>query len=128
MNDPQLLTVVFPQEEAGEISGRLEDVLKLALDGVRNIVLTSAEETRRYFLEGEQPPGRFRPVLFVVALGRDGVNLEYMKLLRVLRENKLVKTRRDGKVIYYSLADDHVKEIFETAVAHLKEEQMEREE
>ena len=48
--------------------------------------------------------------------------------LRVLRENKLVKTRRDGKVIYYSLADDHVKEIFETAVAHLKEEQMEREE
>lgn len=48
--------------------------------------------------------------------------------LRVLRENKLVKTRRDGKVIYYSLADDHVKEIFETAVAHLKEEQTEREE
>lgn len=39
--------------------------------------------------------------------------------LRVLREKDLVRTRRDGKVIYYALADEHVKEIFETAVTHL---------
>lgn len=43
--------------------------------------------------------------------------------LRVLRENKLVKSRRDGKVVYYSLADAHVKMIFEKAVEHLKEEE-----
>ncbi len=41
--------------------------------------------------------------------------------LRVLRESNLVKTRRDGKVVYYSLADHHVKEIFEKAVEHLDE-------
>lgn len=41
--------------------------------------------------------------------------------LRVLRESKLVKNRREGKVVFYSLADDHVKEIFEMAVAHLDE-------
>ncbi len=41
--------------------------------------------------------------------------------LRVLRECKLVKPRRDGKVVYYSLADSHVKEIFEKAVEHLNE-------
>lgn len=41
--------------------------------------------------------------------------------LRVLRECKLVKPRRDGKVVYYSLADSHVKEIFEKAVEHLDE-------
>ena len=41
--------------------------------------------------------------------------------LRVLRESNLVKTRRDGKVVYYSLADHHVKEIFEKAVEHLEE-------
>lgn len=41
--------------------------------------------------------------------------------LRVLRESKLVKTRREGKVVYYSLADHHVKEIFEKAVEHLDE-------
>ncbi|MBQ7536015.1 MAG: NAD(P)H-dependent oxidoreductase [Stomatobaculum sp.] len=111
MNDPQLLTVVFPQEEAGEISGRLEEVLKLALDGVRNIVLTSAEETRRYFLEGEQPPGRFRPVLFVVALGRDGVNLEYMKLLRVLRENRTLLDGCAGGVVTDGESDLYTKAV-----------------
>ena len=41
--------------------------------------------------------------------------------LRVLRESKLVKTRREGKVVYYSLADHHVKEIFERAGEHLDE-------
>ncbi|MBS7316444.1 MAG: winged helix-turn-helix transcriptional regulator [Clostridiaceae bacterium] len=41
--------------------------------------------------------------------------------LRVLRDSKLVKTRRSGKVVYYSLADHHVQEIFEKAVEHLEE-------
>ena len=36
--------------------------------------------------------------------------------LRQLRESNLVKTRRDGKVVYYSLSDEHVREIFEKAV------------
>lgn len=41
--------------------------------------------------------------------------------LRVLRDNNLVKARRDGKNVYYSLADNHVKEVFEKAVEHLSE-------
>ena len=41
--------------------------------------------------------------------------------LRQLRAADLVKTRRDGKVIFYSLADDHVKKILEMAVEHLEE-------
>lgn len=41
--------------------------------------------------------------------------------LRILRHSKLVKTRREGKEIYYSLDDDHVGEIFETALKHIKE-------
>ena len=41
--------------------------------------------------------------------------------LRVLKDNNLVKNRRDGKSIYYSLADSHVQEIFEKAVEHLNE-------
>ena len=31
--------------------------------------------------------------------------------LRILKQNKLVKARRDGKSIFYSLADDHVRTI-----------------
>ena len=31
--------------------------------------------------------------------------------LRILKQNKLVKSRREGKSIFYSLADDHVRTI-----------------
>ncbi len=41
--------------------------------------------------------------------------------LRILRQSKLVKTRREGKEIYYSLDDAHIGEIFETALEHVKE-------
>ena len=41
--------------------------------------------------------------------------------LRILRQSKLVKTRRVGKEIYYSLDDEHIGEIFKTALAHVKE-------
>ena len=41
--------------------------------------------------------------------------------LRVLKGNRLVKFRRDGKVIYYSLADDHIKRIFNEGFKHILE-------
>ena len=42
--------------------------------------------------------------------------------LRTLKQAKLVKNRRDGKTIYYSLADDHVQTIIGMAKEHLEEE------
>ena len=91
MSEKELLPVIFPQEEQAEKSRRLEEVLKAALaeaEGVGARILTTAEETERFFLgegAGAGGDGRYRPVLFVISLGRDGVNLEYMKLLRLLR-------------------------------------------
>lgn len=41
--------------------------------------------------------------------------------LKILRQANLVKNRKDGKIVYYSLSDDHVKKIFEMAVDHLEE-------
>lgn len=41
--------------------------------------------------------------------------------LKALRLAKLVKSRRDGQVVYYSLADDHVKLILDLGFAHLYE-------
>lgn len=41
--------------------------------------------------------------------------------LRVLRQNKLVRVRRDGKQMYYSLDDDHVKKIIEMGMEHILE-------
>ncbi|MDD2371181.1 MAG: metalloregulator ArsR/SmtB family transcription factor [Firmicutes bacterium] len=41
--------------------------------------------------------------------------------LRSLREARLVKFRKVGKVVYYSLADDHVKQILEKGYEHINE-------
>ncbi|HEY5935188.1 MAG TPA: metalloregulator ArsR/SmtB family transcription factor [Kofleriaceae bacterium] len=42
--------------------------------------------------------------------------------LRVLRTERIVKQRRDGKHIYYSLADDHIRELVAAALHHAKED------
>ena len=39
--------------------------------------------------------------------------------LGTLKEAKVVKARREGKEVYYSLDDEHVKEIFETGIVHV---------
>lgn len=41
--------------------------------------------------------------------------------LRVLKQSKLVKFRKEGKIVYYSLADEHVSEIYEKGREHVEE-------
>ena len=41
--------------------------------------------------------------------------------LRVLKGSKLVKFRREGKTLYYSLADDHVIRILSQGMEHILE-------
>lgn len=41
--------------------------------------------------------------------------------LRVLHQERIVKRRRDGKHIFYSLADDHVRELIRAALQHADE-------
>lgn len=42
--------------------------------------------------------------------------------LRILKSAGLVKYRKEGKVCYYSLADDHVKTIIRQGIEHVTEE------
>lgn len=42
--------------------------------------------------------------------------------LRILRQTKIVKNRKQGKVVYYSLDDEHVSRIYKMALEHLTEE------
>ena len=39
--------------------------------------------------------------------------------LSTLRKMGIVKTRREGKEVYYMLDDNHVKEVFEVALEHI---------
>ncbi|MDR0759829.1 MAG: metalloregulator ArsR/SmtB family transcription factor [Treponema sp.] len=41
--------------------------------------------------------------------------------LRTLRQTRLVKYRKDGKVVYYSLDDEHVGGIFAQGLVHVNE-------
>ncbi len=41
--------------------------------------------------------------------------------LRILKQAKLVKSRREGKIIFYSLADSHVESIFKQGLDHVRE-------
>ncbi|MBQ7923211.1 MAG: winged helix-turn-helix transcriptional regulator [Clostridia bacterium] len=41
--------------------------------------------------------------------------------LKVLKDAQLVKFRRDGKNVFYTLKDDHVKTILEMGIEHIKE-------
>lgn len=130
MSDPQLLTVIFPQERPAEKGGRLAEVLREALDGIEHIVLTTAEEAGKFLKElnkdkpcgqeplgieslgeAEPPPGKRRPVLFVILLGRDGVNLEYMRLLRILREDRTLLEGCAGGVITDGESDLYTKAV-----------------
>lgn len=42
--------------------------------------------------------------------------------LRILKQSKLVKSRREGKSIFYSLADGHVKTIIDQGREHIEED------
>ena len=42
--------------------------------------------------------------------------------LRILRQTKVVKNRKQGKEVYYSLDDDHISRIYKMALEHLAED------
>ena len=50
-------------------------------------------------------------------MGRSAISHQ----LRVLKQSKLVKYRKDGKVVYYSLDDQHVNQILNQGLIHLDE-------
>ncbi len=42
--------------------------------------------------------------------------------LRILKQARLVKSRRDGKTIFYSLADEHVRSLIQQGTEHIHED------
>ena len=49
----------------------------------------------------------------------DGTQSGVSHQLRILRDNGIVKAKRVGKFMEYSIADGHIREIIETGVKHL---------
>ena len=55
----------------------------------------------------------------VLQVGRSAISHQ----LKLLRMADVVAFRREGKVVYYSLKDDHVRDILTTGLSHLNERQ-----
>ena len=56
-------------------------------------------------------------IAFLLGMTKSAVSHQ----LRVLRQTRLVKYRRQGKVVFYSLDDEHVGSIFKQGLAHIGE-------
>lgn len=56
-------------------------------------------------------------IAFLLGMTKSAVSHQ----LKVLRDSKLVSFRKDGKNVYYSLADEHVKDILEKGLEHINE-------
>ncbi|WP_424767526.1 ArsR/SmtB family transcription factor [Paenibacillus sp. sgz302251] len=54
----------------------------------------------------------------VLAMGQSAISHQ----LRTLRNMRIVKRRKVGKTVFYSLDDDHVEQIFMLTLQHLKHE------
>lgn len=105
-----------------------EDLLKIVND-------TIPEETKLYDLAelfkvfGDSTRIRILFVLFEAEVCvcdlAQALNMTQSAIshqLRILKQNKLVKSRREGKSIFYSLADGHVRTIIAQGREHIEED------
>ncbi|MDD2228642.1 MAG: metalloregulator ArsR/SmtB family transcription factor [Candidatus Cloacimonetes bacterium] len=93
---------------ADEVINHMSDFFKVFGDGTRLKIL--------YFLLHHE-----LCVADIAAL----VNMQQSAVshqLKLLRLNRLVKYRKEGITVYYSLDDSHVESIFELALSHLREQ------
>lgn len=85
----------------------LADLFKVFSDSTRVKILFA-------LVEGERGVGDIAALL--------SMNLSAIShQLRILKQSKLVKNRKDGKTVYYSLADDHVESILRIGMEHILE-------
>ena len=109
---PDLLTIVNEQMPPEEELYNLAELFKIFGDSTRIRIL--------FVL--------FEAVVCVCDLAH-ALNMTQSAIshqLRILKQNKLVKNRREGKSIFYSLADDHVRTIIAQGLEHIEEEGSDR--
>ncbi|MBQ1839598.1 MAG: winged helix-turn-helix transcriptional regulator [Ruminococcus sp.] len=95
------------QTPESEVLFELADLFKVFGDSTRLRIMYALSEGEKNVLS------------IAEELGMEQSTISHQ--LRILRANKLVRGRRDGKQIWYSLDDDHVKKIIEMGLDHVLE-------
>jgi DNA-binding transcriptional ArsR family regulator len=90
-----------------EILLNLADMFKVFSDSTRVKILCALQESEMCVCD----------IAALLGMTKSAISHQ----LRSLRQTRLVKYRRDGKVIYYSLDDEHVGSIFAQGLAHVSE-------
>ncbi|HEU0165913.1 MAG TPA: metalloregulator ArsR/SmtB family transcription factor [Thermomicrobiales bacterium] len=139
-----MIETVSPSESDGEETNVVTAIGDGALDDLCDCVHPAAVMEARRAL-GDAPPAESMAELFAIlgdptrmrvltalASGElcvsdlaaaTGVNRTTVShQLSVLRTNRMIRRRREGKVVYYALDDDHVASLLRMASAHAEEE------
>ena len=87
----------------------LAELYKMFGDSTRISILCA-------LLDGEMCVGDIAALL---SMGQSAISHQ----LRLLRSSGLVRSRRNGKTVYYSLADSHVHDIFSLGLEHVTEKE-----
>lgn len=85
----------------------LSDFFKVLGDSTRSKIIWALDESEMCVCD----------LAFLLNMTKSAISHQ----LRFLREANLVKNRREGKIVFYSLADDHIKDIFEKGLEHIRE-------
>jgi DNA-binding transcriptional ArsR family regulator len=67
----------------------------------------------------QAPGGELCVCDLAAGLGRDDTTISHQ--LRVLRTQQIVSMRKVGRVVYYRLVDDHIRQLLELGLAHADE-------
>jgi DNA-binding transcriptional ArsR family regulator len=89
--------------------GQLADIFKLFGDGTRIAILWALSEAEMCVCD----------MCALLRMKQPAVSHQ----LKNLKQARIVKNRRDGKVIYYSLDDDHIRKLLNLGMEHVKEKQ-----
>lgn len=86
---------------------KLERIYKMFGSGVRLKILLALEE-------GEQSAGQLAAVC---GLSQSAASHQ----LKDLKQHKIIKSRKDGMNVYYSLSDHHILEMLKSGIEHIRE-------
>lgn len=106
INEEIVKSVSLKMPEEGKLYD-LADFFKIFADSTRINILWALEESEMCVCD------------LAVLLGMTKSAISHQ--LRTLKNTNMVKFRKEGKNVYYSLKDDHVKQILEMGMDHINE-------
>ena len=90
-----------------ELAGKLSDFYKIMADPTRVLILQCLQMNEMCVCD----------IAAVIGMQQSAVSHQ----LRLLKQARLVKNRKEGKIVYYSLEDQHIDLVFSYGIEHIKE-------